>query len=442
MGEVWKARDTRLGRSVAVKVSKTEFSERFEREARVVAALNHPNIATLYDVGPDYFVMEYVDGKPLQEVIPRKGLSVGESLKYATQIADALAAAHAAGIVHRDLKPGNVMITSSGQVKVVDFGLARMEAAPNADGHASLQTVEGTIAGTVAYMSPEQTQGQAVDARSDVFSFGALFYEMLAGARAFRGDSTAATLAEILTKEPPPIGNLPGDVEKLLNRCLRKEPGRRAQSMADVKAALLDLKEDSDSGRLYEALPGPQRGSPGSPRFGLWAAAGAAVLALAGLSVWLTHYASPAPPQTIVRLTTYPGSELYPSFSPDGNQVAFSWDGEQHGKLRYLHPTGGRRRAGAAHHRPGTGLLSGLVSGWPNHCLHTVSHRKPGGDSDSVHRRAGAQVARDHRKQRGVVLRLEMAGLRGWESRKPLPLFGDHWRAQALDDGSRGVSGG
>jgi eukaryotic-like serine/threonine-protein kinase len=342
MGEVWKARDTRLGRSVAVKVSKTEFSERFEREARAVATLNHPNIATLYDVGPNYFVMEYVDGKSLQEVIPRKGLSVGESLKYATQIADALAAAHAAGIVHRDLKPGNVMITSSGQVKVVDFGLARMEGAPNADGHASLQTVEGTIAGTVAYMSPEQTQGQAMDARSDVFSFGALFYEMLAGARAFRGDSTAATLAEILTKEPPPIENLPGDVEKLLNRCLRKEPGRRAQSMADVKAALLDLKEDSDSGRLYEALPTPRRGSPGWPRFGLWAAAGAAVLALAGLSVWLTHYASPAPPQTIVRLTTYPGSELYPSFSPDGNQVAFSWDGEQQENFDiYIQQVGG-----------------------------------------------------------------------------------------------------
>ena len=266
MGEVWKARDTRLGRTVAVKVSKTEFSERFEREARAVAALNHPNIATLYDVGPNYFVMEYVDGKALQEVIPRNGLSVGESLKYATQIADALAAAHAAGIVHRDLKPGNVMITSGGQVKVVDFGLARMEVAQNADGEAFLQTAEGIIAGTVAYMSPEQAQARAVDARSDVFSFGALLYEMLTGTRAFQGDSAAAILAEILTKDPASVGDLPGDVQKLLNRCLRKETARRAQSMADVKVALLELKEDSESGRLYDALPVPQRGRSGSRR--------------------------------------------------------------------------------------------------------------------------------------------------------------------------------
>ncbi len=328
MGEVWKARDTRLGRSVAVKVSRTEFSERFEREARAVAALNHPNIATLYDVGhdvgPNYFVMEYVDGKTLQEVIPRKGLSIGESLKYATQIADALAAAHAAGIVHRDLKPGNVMITSGGQVKVVDFGLARMEIAQNADGEAFLQTAEGIIAGTVAYMSPEQAQGRAVDARSDVFSFGALLYEMLTGTRAFQGDSAAAILAEILTKDPPSIEGLPGDVEKLLNRCLRKEPARRAQSMADVKVALLELKEDSDSGRLYEALPVPQKGRPG---VWLWAVAGLLVLAVAAVIVWSNYGARPALPQTIVPLTTYPGWELYPSFSPDGDQVAFTWDG-------------------------------------------------------------------------------------------------------------------
>lgn len=176
MGEVWKARDTRLGPSVALKVSKTEFSERFEREAQAVAALNHPNIATLYDVGPNYFVMEYVDGKPLQHVIPRKGLGVAESLNYAVQIADALAAAHAAGIVHRDLKPGNVMITSSGQVKVVDFGLARMEAPKQPDPEDSVftRTAEGVIAGTVSYMSPEQARGRLVDARSDIFSFGAV----------------------------------------------------------------------------------------------------------------------------------------------------------------------------------------------------------------------------------------------------------------------------
>src|SRR6185437_941373 len=170
-------------------------------------------------------------------------------------------------------------------------------------------------------------QGRPVDARSDVFSFGALLYEMLTGTRASRGDSAAAILAEILTKEPPPVRDLPGDVEKLLNRCLRKEPARRAQSKADVKVALLELKEDSESGRLYEVLPALQERRSGSRRLKSWAAAGLAALAIAGIIVWSSYRARPTAPQTIVPLTTYPGWELYPSFSPDGNQVAFSWDG-------------------------------------------------------------------------------------------------------------------
>jgi serine/threonine protein kinase len=330
MGEVWKARDTRLGRIVALKVSKTEFSERFEQEARAVAALSHPNITTLYDVGPNYFVMEYVDGKPLQQMIPRNGLSVGESLHYAAQIADALAAAHAAGIVHRDLKPGNVMITAGGQVKVVDFGLARREDPKklSPDDPTCTRTAEGVIAGTISYMSPEQAQGRQVDARSDIFSFGAVLYEMLAGARAFQGDSPAGILAEILTKEPRPIKGVPSDVERLLSRCLRKEPARRAQSMADVKVALLELKEDSESGKLSGAPPRAAREKTGRWRRWVAVAAGVGVLAVAGLvAVWLPNRSKPVP-YTIVPLTTYAGSELYPSFSPDGSQVAFSWDGE------------------------------------------------------------------------------------------------------------------
>ena len=331
MGEVWKARDTRLGRIVALKVSKTEFSERFEQEARAVAALNHPNITTLYDVGPNYFVMEYVDGKPLQRLIPRNGLSLGESLNYAAQIADALTAAHAAGIVHRDLKPGNIMITPSGQVKVVDFGLARRESAQKLgpDDPTFTRTAEGVIAGTLSYMSPEQAQGRPVDARSDVFSFGAVLYEMLTGARAFQGDSAAGILAAILTKEPPPVEGIPSHVERLLNRCLRKDPARRAQSMADVRVALLELKEDSESGRLDGSLPPAPRRK--APRWRRWAAVAAGVGALASvglLAVWLNKRSKPAPPYSIVPLTTYPGWELYPSFSPDGKQVAFAWEGE------------------------------------------------------------------------------------------------------------------
>jgi eukaryotic-like serine/threonine-protein kinase len=200
MAEVWKARDTRLGRLVALKVSKTEFSRRFELEARTVAALNHPHICTLYDVGPNYLVMECVNGKPLQELIPRKGIPLPAALNYAGQIA----AAHTAGIVHRDLKPGNIMVTEDDVVKVVDFGLARvvMPEFPTPDEPDPL-TAKGEIVGTVSYMSPEQAEGQNVDARSDVFSFGSVLYEMLTGARAFRGASLASTLADIIHVDPP-----------------------------------------------------------------------------------------------------------------------------------------------------------------------------------------------------------------------------------------------
>src|ERR1700693_2792396 len=175
MAEVWKARDTRLGRVVALKVSRIDFSCRFELEARTVASLNHPHICTLYDVGPNYLVMECIAGKPLQELIPKKGLPLAEALNYAGQIADALAAAHTAGVVHRDLKPGNIMVTEDGGVKGVDCGLPRvvMPEFPTPDEPNPL-TAKGEIVGTVSYMSPEQAEGQNVDARSDVFLFGSV----------------------------------------------------------------------------------------------------------------------------------------------------------------------------------------------------------------------------------------------------------------------------
>jgi len=203
MGVVYKARDTRLGRSVALKFVKAQFSERFEREARAIAGLNHPHIATLHDVGEyegaPYLAMEFVEGRTLDGVIGRKGLKLGDALKYGVQIADALAKAHAAGIVHRDLKPGNVMVSAEGRVKVLDFGLAKLtEAAPmSPDGTAQTEqpsTETGMLVGTVSYMSPEQAEGKKVDARSDIFSFGSLLYEMVTGRRAFRGDTNASTL--------------------------------------------------------------------------------------------------------------------------------------------------------------------------------------------------------------------------------------------------------
>src|SRR5712692_3575867 len=177
MGEVWKARDMRLDRIVAIKTSKTEFSERFEREARAVAALNHPNICTLHDVGPNYLVMEYVEGHPLKGPLP-----LDQALRLAIQMADALDAAHRRGIVHRDLKPGNILVTKNG-VKLLDFGLAKLNAPRSPDGATQAMSVteKGTVLGTYPYMSPEQLEGKETDARSDIFAFGAVLYEMLTG---------------------------------------------------------------------------------------------------------------------------------------------------------------------------------------------------------------------------------------------------------------------
>src|SRR6266446_1794149 len=277
MGVVYKALDTHLDRFTAIKVlppekvADPERKRRFVQEAKAASALNHPNIITIYDIasenGIDFIAMEYVPGKALNQLITRKGLPLGEALKYAVQVADALAAAHAAGIIHRDLKPGNVMVSGaperSGFVKVLDFGLAKLTDKVESMEREFTETIqqddtpatgEGTIVGTVSYMSPEQAEGKKVDARSDIFSFGALLYEMVTGRRAFQRDSKLATLSAILNDQPPVASTirpeLPHDLETVLNRCLRKDPNRRFQHMADVKIALEELREESDSGTL------------------------------------------------------------------------------------------------------------------------------------------------------------------------------------------------
>jgi eukaryotic-like serine/threonine-protein kinase len=229
MGEVWKAHDTRLDRSVAIKRLTAEHARRFASEARAIAALNHPNICQIHDVGLDYLVLEYIEGTHLQ--CP---YSAAEAVRVAEQIASALEAAHAKGIVHRDLKPANILVTANGTVKLLDFGVATQADDVDVD---LTQTATGTISGTASYMSPEQAQGKRLDARSDLFSFGAVLYEMLCGARAFEGPSLADTLSAVLRDEPRPL-SAPGGLTAVVARCLRKSPAERFASAGELKAAL------------------------------------------------------------------------------------------------------------------------------------------------------------------------------------------------------------
>jgi serine/threonine-protein kinase len=226
MGEVWRARDARLGRMVALKRLHVR-SDAFEREARTIAALNHPHICTLHDIGADYLVMEHIEGVPLSGP-----LDVDEAVRLALQIAAALEAAHGQGIVHRDLKPANVLVTC-GRAKLLDFGIAKLRRAATD----ATMTMESQITGTPAYMSPEQAQGQETDARSDIFSFGAVLYEMLSGRRAFEAASAAATLSAVLRDEPPPA-RMPDSLARIIKRSLKKAPGERFQTVAELRAAL------------------------------------------------------------------------------------------------------------------------------------------------------------------------------------------------------------
>jgi len=244
MGAVYRGHDSRLSRDVAIKVSSSHLSERFGREAKAIAALNHPNICQIYDVGPNYLVMELIEGAPLLSTEKPGPLPLDQALRYAVQIADALSAAHAKGITHRDLKPANIMVTRDNAIKLLDFGLATQENPEQSVVSCSTLSLSltqpGMVVGTVAYMSPEQAQGLAVDARSDIFSFGLVLYEMLSGRRAFTGVTPMAVAAAILHKEPDPL-DAPPAVQDILARCLRKSPAERIQSFAQAKDALLAI---------------------------------------------------------------------------------------------------------------------------------------------------------------------------------------------------------
>jgi eukaryotic-like serine/threonine-protein kinase len=257
MGEVYKARDTRLNRFIALKtlpaekVADVDRKARFLVEAQAASRLNHPNIVTIYEISEENGVcliaMEYIAGSTLERANAGSGLSLKDAMKYAAEIADALAVAHSAGIIHRDLKPANIIITEDGRAKLLDFGLAKLiePSVPAAEAEtATLRTVSGAIVGTAAYMSPEQAEGRELDARSDIFSFGLVLYEMLCGQRAFRRDSWISTLAAILHDEPPFLrdirASIPPSVEQFVTRCLRKDPAQRFQSMLEIKQALAE----------------------------------------------------------------------------------------------------------------------------------------------------------------------------------------------------------
>jgi serine/threonine protein kinase len=258
MGAVYRARDTRLGRDVALKILPPSVSVdldrrvRFEREAQALAALNHPRIATIHDVleagGVHAIVMELVAGRTLADHIAAGPLPCRDVINLGIDISEALAAAHASGIVHRDLKPANIVVTDSGNAKVLDFGIAKLvgDSEASADATSTALTGRNGVIGTAGYMSPEQAHGHSVDARSDIFSLGTVLYEALSGRRAFQGDTTAAVVASVLRDDPPPVRRIvpgtPRTVERCVMRCLEKEPRRRYQNALDLKAALVDVR--------------------------------------------------------------------------------------------------------------------------------------------------------------------------------------------------------
>jgi eukaryotic-like serine/threonine-protein kinase len=337
MGVVWKARDTSLDRYVAFKVlpsakmSDPEYKRRFVQEAKAASALNHPNIVTVYEIGHadgvDFIAMEFVPGKTLDQLIQHKRLRLAEALDYAIQVADALAAAHMAGIVHRDLKPGNLMVNESGVVKVLDFGLAKPT------GHADIeqtetiadtaQTATGVIVGTASFMSPEQAEGKKVDARSDIFSFGAVLYEMITGRRAFSGNSMLSILSAILRDQPKPAAEtavgLPPGIDRILTRCLRKDPNRRYQHAGDLKIDLQEVTEET----APETAAIPQT----RPVKLSWFVTAAVCTAVAfWVGWWLNRPPDELTPWRLTRLTADAGLTRSPALSRDGKLVAYSSD--------------------------------------------------------------------------------------------------------------------
>jgi len=315
MGEVYRATDTRLRREVAIKVSAARFSERFEREARVIASLNHPNICHVYDVGPNYLVMELVEGENLGGPLP-----IETALSYARQIAEALESAHEKGIVHRDLKPANIKVTPTGVVKVLDFGLAKAPRQPSVVGNAAdsptmtmSPTCAGMILGTDGYMAPEQAQGKPVDKRADIWAFGCVLYELLTGKQTFPGETASDCLAAVLRAEPE-WSRIPTKMQPLLRRCLEKDPKHRLRDIGDALPLLDGVPEPVPARRRWP-----------------WAAATALAIALAivGVVGWWRAMRSRPGEHRLTRLSVdlgpdaLTGINLTVAISPDGRRLVF-----------------------------------------------------------------------------------------------------------------------
>src|ERR1017187_8968225 len=345
MGEVYRATDTKLGRDVAIKVIPDAFASdanrmaRFAREAQVLASLNHPNIAAIYGVEDRALVLELVEGPTLAERIAKEPMPAEEALAIAKQIAEAVEYAHERGVIHRDLKPANIKLTPEGRVKVLDFGLAKLTEKGEESGTALTQTM--AIAGTPGYLAPEQLQGKPADARSDIFAFGCVLYELLSGQRAFPGNTLAASLAATAMAEPKAIEGAPRELERLVRRCLRKDPARRIQHMDDVLVALEDLKEDSEIGRASGAAVQPR-----TSRLG-WIAV--ALLGLAAVSVTILYLRERPAELPVVRLALLPPEKTRFSgpalVSPDGRRIAFtatSGDGKSQSWVRALDAPAGQ----------------------------------------------------------------------------------------------------
>ena len=374
MGEVYLGEDTRLGRKVAIKVLPAEFASdperlaRFEQEARAAAALNHPHIAVVHDVGSEpaadgatthFIVQEYLEGQSLRERVDKGALPLDKALDLATEVGEALIAAHKAGIIHRDLKPDNIFITEEGHAKVLDFGLAKLTEMAAPTGTSALMsptmlgTVAGQVMGTAGYMAPEQVTGEVVDHRADLFVFGCVLYQMVSGLQPFAGESVHDTLHRIGHEEPRALAeidaSLPSEMERIIRKSLAKQPERRYQDADDLVVDLAALAAEVDSGRAMPtstALPGGAVESPGEPSWALVLSSAVALVLLGAGATWLFTRADPPAPSIPMSFEiSLPSGTRFPvgigrniAVSPDGGAIVFAAEDES-GRRLYLRRT-------------------------------------------------------------------------------------------------------